>query len=274
MKDTGDRRADLLPHLVEHSRSGFPSDLSASGITSIVVRQGRLLRQVRRLQLLGLRDEAMSGLGDQLEKSRAAARRNCVSRGALRRRRGRSAIPFLPPRHRTHHRREARMPRRDVRHNAELRWPHVRFRTEPMPRSRETGAYPRRSAALAKAPRCRPRAVDVIVIARGGGDPQHAAGIQRRATRCGPWPRRSTPVVSAIGHENDHPLLDDVADLRASTPTDAAKRVVPDVVRAAGSWSPSCDPALTIAPRAARDVTTSRSSSSCGPGRSCAHPSR
>jgi exodeoxyribonuclease VII large subunit len=40
----------------------------------------------------------------------------------------------------------------------------------------------------------------------------------------------STPVVSAIGHENDHPLLDDVADLRASTPTDAAKRVVPDVV--------------------------------------------
>ena len=39
----------------------------------------------------------------------------------------------------------------------------------------------------------------------------------------------STPVVSAIGHEADRPLLDDVADLRASTPTDAAKRVVPDV---------------------------------------------
>jgi len=36
-------------------------------------------------------------------------------------------------------------------------------------------------------------------------------------------------VVSAIGHEADRPLLDDVADLRASTPTDAAKRVVPDV---------------------------------------------
>jgi exodeoxyribonuclease VII large subunit len=39
-----------------------------------------------------------------------------------------------------------------------------------------------------------------------------------------------TPIVSAIGHENDRPVLDDVADLRASTPTDAAKRVVPDVV--------------------------------------------
>jgi exodeoxyribonuclease VII large subunit len=38
-----------------------------------------------------------------------------------------------------------------------------------------------------------------------------------------------TPIVSAIGHENDRPVLDDVADLRASTPTDAAKRVVPDV---------------------------------------------
>jgi exodeoxyribonuclease VII large subunit len=39
-----------------------------------------------------------------------------------------------------------------------------------------------------------------------------------------------TPIVSAIGHENDRPVLDDVADLRASTPTDAAKRVVPDIV--------------------------------------------
>jgi exodeoxyribonuclease VII large subunit len=39
-----------------------------------------------------------------------------------------------------------------------------------------------------------------------------------------------TPIISAIGHENDNPILDNVADLRASTPTDAAKRVVPDVV--------------------------------------------
>ena len=37
------------------------------------------------------------------------------------------------------------------------------------------------------------------------------------------------PVVTAIGHEQDVPLVDLVADLRASTPTDAAKRVVPDV---------------------------------------------
>lgn len=38
-----------------------------------------------------------------------------------------------------------------------------------------------------------------------------------------------TPIVSAIGHEKDSPLLDLVADWRASTPTDAGKRVVPDM---------------------------------------------
>ncbi len=41
--------------------------------------------------------------------------------------------------------------------------------------------------------------------------------------------RLPTPVVSAIGHETDAPLVDYVADVRASTPTDAAKRVVPDL---------------------------------------------
>jgi exodeoxyribonuclease VII large subunit len=70
--------------------------------------------------------------------------------------------------------------------------------------------------------------VDVIVVARGGGDFQHLLvfsdeALVRTAAAC------ATPLVSAIGHENDRPLLDEVADLRASTPTDAAKRVVPDV---------------------------------------------
>jgi exodeoxyribonuclease VII large subunit len=70
--------------------------------------------------------------------------------------------------------------------------------------------------------------VEVIVIARGGGDFQNLLvfsdeRLLRAASEC------VTPIVSAIGHEADRPLLDDVADLRASTPTDAAKRVVPDV---------------------------------------------
>jgi exodeoxyribonuclease VII large subunit len=70
--------------------------------------------------------------------------------------------------------------------------------------------------------------VDVIIITRGGGSfedllPFSDEGLIRLVSKC------TTPVVSAIGHEQDAPLLDLVADLRASTPTDAAKRVVPDV---------------------------------------------
>jgi exodeoxyribonuclease VII large subunit len=71
-------------------------------------------------------------------------------------------------------------------------------------------------------------AVDIIVIARGGGSvedllPFSNEALLRAVSAC------RTPVVSAIGHETDQPLLDLVADLAASTPTDAAKRVVPDL---------------------------------------------
>jgi exodeoxyribonuclease VII large subunit len=71
--------------------------------------------------------------------------------------------------------------------------------------------------------------VDVIIIARGGGSFQDLLPFSdERLVRAAA--ALSKPLVSAIGHENDQPLLDLVADLRASTPTDAAKRVVPDVV--------------------------------------------
>ena len=71
--------------------------------------------------------------------------------------------------------------------------------------------------------------VEVIIITRGGGGFLDLVGFSdealvRAVAAC------KTPVISAIGHENDRPIIDDVADLRASTPTDAAKRVVPDVV--------------------------------------------
>lgn len=73
----------------------------------------------------------------------------------------------------------------------------------------------------------RDKDVDVIIIARGGGSLEDLLsfsdeGVVRAVAQC------STPVISAIGHEQDVPLLDFVADVRASTPTDAAKRVVPD----------------------------------------------
>ena len=114
---------------------------------------------------------------------------------------------------------------KDVLRNAQLRWPSVRFRVvhaavqgdravaEVSAGIRELDADPE---------------VDVIIVARGGGDFQNLLpfsdeSLVRAAAAC------VTPLVSAIGHENDRPLLDEVADLRASTPTDAAKRVVPDV---------------------------------------------
>ncbi len=114
---------------------------------------------------------------------------------------------------------------KDVLRNAELRWPHVNIRTRYAAVQGDR-CVPETLAAL-QALDADPE-VEVIIIARGGGDPQTLLGFSdERLVRA--VAAASTPVVSAIGHENDHPILDDVADLRASTPTDAAKRVVPDV---------------------------------------------
>ena len=71
--------------------------------------------------------------------------------------------------------------------------------------------------------------LDVIVIARGGGSMEDLLPFSNEAL-IRAVSIASTPIVSAIGHEQDTPLLDFVADLRASTPTDAAKRIVPSVV--------------------------------------------
>ncbi|MGN6126122.1 MAG: exodeoxyribonuclease VII large subunit [Humibacter sp.] len=114
---------------------------------------------------------------------------------------------------------------KDVLRNAQLRWPAVRFRVRhaAVQGSRSAADVAARIRELDADPE-----VDVIIVARGGGDFQNLLpfsdeALVRAAAAC------STPLVSAIGHENDRPILDDVADLRASTPTDAAKRVVPDV---------------------------------------------
>lgn len=114
---------------------------------------------------------------------------------------------------------------KDVLQNAKLRWPDVEFRVIHTLVQGEKAA-PEIIAAiklLDEDPE-----VDVIIIARGGGSFLDLMvfsdeALVRAAANA------KTPIVSAIGHENDRPVLDDVADLRASTPTDAAKRVVPDV---------------------------------------------
>ncbi|WP_298037267.1 exodeoxyribonuclease VII large subunit [uncultured Microbacterium sp.] len=162
------------------------------------------------------------GLGDQLERLerlRAQLRGEGLFDASRKK-----PLPFLPNTIGliTGERSDAE---KDVHRNAELRWPQVRFRTEYAAVQGER-CVPETLAALARLD-ADPE-VDVIVIARGGGDPQTLLGFSdERLVRA--VAAASTPIVSAIGHENDRPLLDDVADLRASTPTDAAKRVVPDV---------------------------------------------
>ncbi len=69
--------------------------------------------------------------------------------------------------------------------------------------------------------------VDVIVVARGGGSVEDLLPFSDE-TLCRAIAACRTPVISAVGHEPDNPLCDLVADVRAATPTDAAKKVVPD----------------------------------------------
>lgn len=113
----------------------------------------------------------------------------------------------------------------DVVVNARDRWPQVRFEIREVA-VQGADAVPQVSAALAELDA---RAdVEVIVIARGGGAVEDLLPFSNeRLVRAVAAAR--TPVVSAIGHETDAPLMDLVADYRASTPTDAAKTIVPDV---------------------------------------------
>ena len=115
---------------------------------------------------------------------------------------------------------------KDVLQNAKARWPEVRFKVQHTPVQGDKAAPEIIKAIelLDADPE-----VDVIVLARGGGSFQDLLvfsdeKVVRAVANC------KKPIVSAIGHENDRPLTDEVADVRASTPTDAAKLIVPDVI--------------------------------------------
>jgi exodeoxyribonuclease VII large subunit len=115
---------------------------------------------------------------------------------------------------------------KDVLQNAKARWPEVRFKVQHTPVQGDKAA-----AEIIKAIELLDAdpEVDVIVLARGGGSFQDLLvfsdeKVVRAVANC------KKPIVSAIGHENDRPLTDEVADVRASTPTDAAKLIVPDVI--------------------------------------------
>ena len=115
---------------------------------------------------------------------------------------------------------------RDVVENARRRWPGVVFdiREVAVQGVKAVSEVTAALRSLDAVPE-----VDVIVVTRGGGSvedllPFSDEGLVRAVAAC------LTPVVSAIGHEKDAPILDLVADVRASTPTDAARKVVPDMV--------------------------------------------
>ncbi|WP_168582076.1 exodeoxyribonuclease VII large subunit [Gephyromycinifex aptenodytis] len=114
---------------------------------------------------------------------------------------------------------------RDVVENSRRRWPGVRFevREVPVQGNDAVAAVSAAVVELDKDPQ-----VDVIVVTRGGGSFEDLLPFSNEALIRAVAAIR-TPLVSAIGHEVDTPLLDFVADLRASTPTDAAKRIVPDM---------------------------------------------
>ena len=120
---------------------------------------------------------------------------------------------------------------KDVVENARRRWPAVEFEIREVT-VQGAAAVVEVSAALRELEA--DSEVDVIIITRGGGSfedllPFSDESLVRLAAFC------ETPIVSAIGHEKDSPLLDLVADYRASTPTDAAKRVVPDIAEEIGN---------------------------------------
>lgn len=167
-------------------------------------------------------DIRMVGLGELL--ARLERRRQLLAAEGLFARELKKPLPFLP--HRIGLVTGAQSAaERDVLENARRRWPAVSFTVR---HASMQGPNAAREVIEALGALDRDPEVDVVIIARGGGSvedllPFSDEGLVRAVHSA------RTAVVSAIGHEPDTPLLDLVADVRASTPTDAAKMVVPDV---------------------------------------------
>ncbi|PVZ08637.1 exodeoxyribonuclease VII large subunit [Actinomycetospora cinnamomea] len=196
------------PPLAEGARvvvHGKPSYFFGRGTLSLRVDEirpvgvGELLARIERLRAL----LAAEGLFDPARKRRPPRLPRCVGLITSR----------------------ASAAEHDVVTVATGRWPAVRFRTCNTP-TQGAQAVPEILDALSALDR--DPDVEVIVLARGGGSVEDLLPFSDEALCRGVAACR-TPVVSAIGHEPDTPLVDHVADVRAATPTDAAKRIVPDL---------------------------------------------
>lgn len=176
--------------------------------------RGQLQIRVREIRPVG-----RGALLEELERLRALFQAEGLFAAERKR-----PIPFLPRRVGLISGR-ASAALRDVTVNARLRWPGVDFEIREVP-VQGTSAVAAIVEALTDLNSYHD--VDVIVIARGGGSVEDLLPFSNESLIRAVVGSRA-PVVTAIGHEQDVPLVDLVADLRASTPTDAAKRVVPDV---------------------------------------------
>ncbi|HEY4419149.1 MAG TPA: exodeoxyribonuclease VII large subunit [Pseudonocardia sp.] len=184
---------------------GKPSFFLGRGTLNLRVDQiravgiGELLARIERLRKL----LAAEGLFDQARKRRPPFLPGCIGLVT-----GRASAA-----------------EHDVVSNATARWPSVRFRIE---HTATQGALAVPQIVDALGALDRDPQVDVIVLARGGGSVEDLLPFSDE-TLCRAVADCRTPVVSAIGHEPDTPLVDHVADVRCSTPTEAGRRLVPDL---------------------------------------------
>jgi exodeoxyribonuclease VII large subunit len=201
--DLGAPNLDEGARVVLHARPEFYPARGTLSLRADEIRQvglGELLARIERLKkLLGA-----EGLFDPRRKRRP---------------------PFLPGRIGLVTGR-ASAAERDVLTNTRRRWPAVEFRVVNVA-VQGPSAVPQMLDAIEVLDR--DETIEVIILARGGGSVEDLLPFSDEALCRAVFACR-TPVISAIGHESDTPLVDFVADVRASTPTDAAKRVVPDLV--------------------------------------------
>ncbi len=213
--------------------------------------RGTLVLRAREIRAVGLGD-----LLARIERLKAQLAAEGLFAPARKR-----PLPFLPRRVGLVCGRESAA-MKDVIENARRRWPSVDFEIREVV---VQGTAAVRAVTQAVRELDAYDDIDVIVITRGGGSVEDLLAFSdealvRAVSDC------VTPIISAIGHEQDAPLLDYVADFRASTPTDAARHIVPDL-------NEEVEKVLALRTRALRAISTSLDAEQLRIANWAAHPS-